>query len=118
MLEWADCEECGEEFSRDDSEWWKRLCYPCWKEKKRREESAVSAVDHRAEMLSRTVAALSQRVGLLEDELDAKKETIDALKYHLNFLIFAAHPDRNNMDPRANEVTRWLLELREFFKGR
>jgi hypothetical protein len=51
MLEWAECEECGEEFSRDDSEWWKRLCYPCWKDKKRREESGVSFVEQRAEML-------------------------------------------------------------------
>ena len=50
----ARCEKCGAEFERAPHESWKKLCYPCWREKQENSQ----------------VVALRRRLASLEDELD------------------------------------------------
>jgi hypothetical protein len=90
---------------------WKKRCYPCW-----REHKALPSPWEASELrrLRGEVARLRDRLEVLE----GAEDFLGGLKYYLAFLIFVAHPDRNNSDSRANEATRWLLEVREWFKMR
>jgi len=100
------CIDCGEIFWREDDERWKVRCYACWVQKKEA-ELAEQAWDG-SEL--RRLQAEVKRLYQIQTQHQA---IIDGLKYHLSYIIFVAHPDRNNGDPRANEATRWLLEVRK-----
>ncbi len=108
-MEWVECIDCGEEFSRDEDEWWKKRCYPCWREYKGLEQ--VNKAREASELLR-----LRAEVERLKEGQEKARLIAEGLRYHLTYLIFTAHPDRNNGDRRANEATRWLLEMREMFK--
>lgn len=112
MDEWVECIDCGEEFCRDSSEWWKKRCYECWLAQKD---------GHRGQRQNardlQEIIRLRAEVDRLRRVQEAQQMILAGLKDHLGYLIFAAHPDRNDSHPKANEVTRWLLEVRELLKG-
>lgn len=117
-MPWFECIDCGEEFWREDDERWKVRCYPCWREHKDRERRSDQVLEQvEMQRLRQEVERLNRRVMALEGELETNRQVLDGLRYHLRFLLFAAHPDRNGNDPRANDATRWLLEMREILKG-
>jgi|GEM_PF-1552443 len=122
----ARCEKCGAEFERAPNESWKKLCYPCWREKQEKSQ----------------VVALRRRLASLEDELDYQKSlnaSLDGLveyqekviahlkerlahtdswlallQQHSRFLLLACHPDRNPAHAAtATTVTQALLALRQ-----
>lgn len=107
-MPYFECIDCGEEFWRENNERWKVRCYSCWRAKK---EEELALKDWEESELRR----LQAEVKKLYHDQARYQMLLEGLRYHLTFLIFACHPDRNNNDPRATEVTKWLLEIREVF---
>lgn len=113
-MPWAECMDCGGEFWREDDEPWKVRCFPCWREHKNRRGGVITSEGLRRQA---EIQRLRDTIAALEATMACYADLAEGLRYHLTFLIFAAHPDRNNNDPRANDATRWLLEVREFLKN-
>jgi DNA-directed RNA polymerase subunit RPC12/RpoP len=109
-MPWFECIDCGEEFWREEDERWKVRCYDCWRARKEAEQAEKQWEASELRRLQEEVKRLYQTIG-------AHQTIIEGLRYHLTFLIFAAHPDRNSNDPRATEATKWLLEIRDLLRG-
>jgi DNA-directed RNA polymerase subunit RPC12/RpoP len=109
-MPYFECIDCGEEFWREEDERWKVRCYDCWRHKK---EAELAEREWEASELRR----LQAEVKRLYQAQSESQVVLDGLRYHLTFLIFAAHPDRNGDDPRATEATKWLLEIRNLLRG-
>jgi hypothetical protein len=104
-IKMALCEKCGRYFD-DGGDRWKYLCVICWKRKKSHEpgDGGVSTYWRNR--------ALSVENRLMQIE-HRHTPHLDELREHLQTLIFFCHPDRNGGDPRATELTKWLLTMRE-----
>jgi hypothetical protein len=107
----VDCVDCGDEFWREDDEWWKKRCYNCWLESKgeiSRRPSKNELTDLRADNLD------------LRKQLECLRQIKDDLAnlfQYSGFLIFACHPDRvPGKEKVAHEVLVWLNAKREQFR--
>lgn len=103
----AICQNCQSWFD-DQGDDWKTLCLSCWKRAKRREQGDGGLVDYWRER------ALTAENRLLQIEHQEPKSD---LMEHFKELLFFVHPDRNAGDPRATELTKWLLTMRETLKA-
>jgi len=127
----AQCQKCGAEFWREQNEGWKKLCYPCWRDKQ--EQSQVSTLRrhliHLEEALDEKenlIASLDQLIEYQEQVIaNLKARLADAsgwlglLQQHSRFLLLACHPDRNPAHTEsATAVTQALLALRKQLAGR
>ena len=92
------CPQCKERFYRDEP--WKRLCYDCWSF-----NNSWTAQDR--------ITELEDRIRHLRMVLEEAETEKYQLKKHLPTLINYCHPDRHNNDPKANEVTAWLISQRK-----
>lgn len=89
----AVCQNCGKRFTREKGESWKTLCYPCWKARQTRQDSPQV-----------------QELQALDSFLQKR---LSELREHINFLIFASHPDRNpSHQEAATKATVWLLDFK------
>lgn len=120
---WTPCPECGDEFYRDA--YWKRTCIECWKEKKRAEESGISASSQQPDVnywrrqyfaLQDDYNALQERHNDLESDFYELHRVAHAilpeLKKNITALISLVHPDRHGNSETSNRVTSWLLDAR------
>jgi hypothetical protein len=79
----AFCLDCGRGFSRPAGETWRVRCVPCWRKVKGIEPYVV---------LPPAQAELGE---------------------HLRALLQLCHPDKHGGSALSNEVTAWLLRVRE-----
>ena len=122
----ARCEICGAEFERAPNESWKKLCYPCWREKQ--EKSQVVALRRRLASLEDALDEKDSLIASLDGLVDYQEQVIAHLKerlahtegwltllqQHSRFLLLACHPDRNPAHAAtATAVTQALLALRQ-----
>jgi len=126
----AQCVKCGAEFVREPHEIWKKLCYPCWREKQ--EQSQVVALRRRLASLEddleykdSLIASLDglveyqeQVIAHLKERLAQADDWLTLLRQHSRFLLLACHPDRNPAHAdTATAVTQALLALRKQADG-
>ena len=71
----AQCPKCGAEFWREQNEAWKKLCYPCWRDKQEQEKQEQSQVA----ALRRYLSRLETTVENLEDTLEERESLIASL---------------------------------------
>jgi len=122
----ARCQTCGEEFSREPHETWKKLCYSCWREKqeqsqvaglRRRLASLEDALDYKDSLIASLdglVEYQEQVIAHLKERLAAADGWLALLRQHSRFLLLACHPDRNPANAAtATAVTQALLALRK-----
>jgi len=122
----AHCQTCGEEFSREPHETWKKLCYSCWREKqeqsqvaglRRRLASLEDALDYKDNLIASLdglVEYQEQVIAHLQAQLAAAAGWLTLLRQHSRFLLLACHPDRNPAHAdTATAVTQALLALRK-----
>ena len=129
----AYCTECGEEFERDESEWWKRLCYDCWRQeridagewlgripsKRPRKSPREVELEQENDRLHRLFINATERIDRLLQELDALRELASIVDNNIDFLVFATHPDRNPSRPEEAHITcQHLIEVRKAIKRR
>jgi hypothetical protein len=95
----ATCTTCGDSFDQDEP--WKKICTPCWQEKKRAEKAAASGIDNELFCLRVEVAALRQQI---------ERQGIEPAM--LKKLIRLCHPDRHGNSQASNQATSWLLVQR------
>ena len=94
----AYCVRCHAWFDRAYEESWKTMCYPCWKKSKdSKPGSYKSRHQYRPRPVYHSDAAVSDEV----------------LREKLPSLIRLCHPDKHGNSEAANEVTKWLLEVRK-----
>lgn len=92
----AKCQDCGKRFAREKSETWKTFCYACWKARQ----------DRQTRQDSPQVKELQALNSYLQKRLSELRE-------HINFLVFACHPDRNpGHQDQATRATAWLLDFK------
>lgn len=107
--EWQDCPECGEAFYQ--SEPWKRVCLPCWRESKdgapQPRSSDADKLAYENLLLRQQVAQLKRR---LTQPMDAPRPSFPGDM--LARLIRLCHPDRHGGSDAANTATAWLLAQR------
>jgi hypothetical protein len=110
-MPYAECNQCGDDFWREDDEWWKKLCFDCWKESKSTDDPKPNS----------EISRLRKENDDLRDEnyqLRQYKEDFAKLFKYIGFLIFACHPDRvPGREQIAHEVMVWLNAKREQFRG-
>jgi len=129
----ARCEKCGAEFERAPNESWKKLCYPCWREKqensqvvalRRRLASLEDALEELQDALEEKDSLITSLDGLVEyqeqviahlkERLAHAEGWLTLLQQHSRFLLLACHPDRNPAHAAAaTVVTQALLALRQ-----
>lgn len=119
------CDTCRKPFV--DDEGWKRKCLICWKTEAKYELTKSD----------KSFAALQDWAVMRESELQALKAELEKTKVEYNTyrassssrrlkatlpperimqLIRLSHPDKHGNSDLANEVTKWLLALREASK--
>lgn len=108
------CQKCGCGFFADEP--WKKICLDCWRREKNREKGKASEEFRRALDQDAEIYVLRVKVSSLETQLQreiekAAKKTIPPDK--LNALIRLSHPDRHGGSAVSNEITAWLLGLRQ-----
>jgi hypothetical protein len=54
----------------------------------------------------------------LENLVDKDKQGVRTVSGKLDALLMLAHPDKHGGSPLANEITRWLIELRTAARSR
>ena len=101
-MSYASCRECGDTFWRDEGEEWKRLCFSCWKERKRQEASRESELQQEIEILRSNLATARREAGAARPLLDRK---------FLKRIIALTHPDRHGNSEAATEITQQLLAI-------
>jgi len=90
-----DCDDCGKPFVADES--WKRVCLICWKEAS---NYALTKGD--------------KAFGRMQDALlEARNGGSNLTQDRIMALILLCHPDRHQNNERSNEITKWLLTMRE-----
>jgi len=125
------CIDYNQHFTRSADESWKKRCFSCWRDWKKRQESEFVAIDFdqasEIRELKRQNRALTRelkktwielerehrRAALLNimDGLTQSASTID--QQRVKQLIRLCHPDKHNGSKAANDATTWLLEQRE-----
>jgi hypothetical protein len=81
----ANCSECGEAFTREAHESWKRRCLSCW--------------------------AAAKGIRVVSN--DAARAIVADVAANLRLLPQLAHPDRHGGSPAANRATQFLNDLRK-----
>jgi NMD protein affecting ribosome stability and mRNA decay len=128
-MQTAICVKCGCTFNRESTEGWRRLCVPCYKEKKNQERIATDrALLNRATKAESEVATWRDRavnaeleLGALHKELDKHLETIQILMKkpkpsgidrelaeNWRALMQHVHPDKHGGGQGATRLTQWL----------
>jgi len=109
-MSWHECIDCGKKFWRKDDEDWKVRCFRCWK------ASKGNSSPNEFEFLKQENDRLRDRI----EELQRMEADLKNLFKHINFLIFACHPDRcPGREKTAHEVMVWLnLKREEINKGK
>lgn len=97
------CKQCGEVFDADED--WKRICLPCWRENKAKEQGSKSSYGSRKKSSGQKFdKEFYDRVfGKPQQPIPA-----DMLKT----LIMLCHPDRHGGKESATKATQFLLSLR------
>ncbi|MBP6815871.1 MAG: hypothetical protein KAY46_03900 [Burkholderiaceae bacterium] len=124
---WVECSECARLFERAESEAWKRRCIGCWKRSKTTERAsapdpyAAGYAAGRAEGLAERMAAHQRgfEAGRAHGRAEAPRSApvVGAIdKTRMRQLLQLAHPDKHEQSALANEITAWLLSLREAVK--
>lgn len=90
------CQLCGVSFYPDKD--WKKVCLPCYKKMKQRENSELTRLRQENESLHSQLASALTRVAIPKD--------IQRL------LIQLCHPDKHGGSPASNKATEWLLSQR------
>jgi hypothetical protein len=85
------CQSCGVRFEAEEA--WKKLCFPCWKEKRDAENPKKTEYRQPA---TRTVYV-----------------PVEIPKDMLKILINLCHPDRHDGKDIATKATQYLLGLRK-----
>lgn len=107
-MTWATCCDCGNEFQRDETERWKKRCFPCWKANKDREQREPEDADECLRWYRKGYAA-----GHAASEATRTLEPPPIDKARLRELLQLTHPDRHDGSELAQKVTAWLLDLRK-----
>ena len=121
------CSECMRLFERGESESWKRRCLDCWRRSKTTEKAstpdpyATGYAAGRAEGLAERMAAHQRgfEAGRAHGRAEAPRSApvVGAIdKTRMRQLLQLAHPDKHEQSALANEITAWLLSLREAVK--
>jgi len=106
------CEICRLPFPVDASNDWYRSCTPCYK--KFRKWDLNPSDDAFIKMQRIYVAELKQQKRM---EPPSKVEhPMSLTPERIREIISLCHPDKHKGSERANEVTKWLLSLREKVK--
>jgi hypothetical protein len=106
------CLDCGCDFWVEADEKWKVRCYECWKEWKNGDGSnSVGKLKERVMKLE------AQRNALLERNLQLQSNGAgnvrDELIERMRGLLLLVHPDKHGNSRTANEITLWLLDIKE-----
>ena len=103
----AICRDCGAEFEREPDQHWKTRCYACWRLRKHHkvEIDASELRDLRSELAYYRELEQAGPVG--------NNGVGSELQDHLKILIFLCHPDKHGGCKQANEITQWLLTVRD-----
>jgi hypothetical protein len=100
------CQLCGRPFFPDCD--WKKICLPCFKEK-RAKENEFSEL---AELRNENYRLRAQLRDVAHYALTARSNYGAIPLNILSSLIRLCHPDRHNGSETANTVTAWLLSQR------
>jgi hypothetical protein len=95
MQEVAYCTKCGGDFERDSNERWRKLCLPCYKQKKRAEETSYQ----------QKAPPPPPQIKIVYRDRPIPKDILDRL-------IRLCHPDKHDNSEMATKITQWLLEQR------
>lgn len=95
------CKQCGEVFDADED--WKKICLPCWRENKAKEDGARSKKQGKHSYQKFNKEAFDRAFGK-----PAQIIPPDMLKT----LIALCHPDRHGGKESATRATQFLLSLR------
>lgn len=110
----ATCPLCKRQYWKDEV--WKRICYPCWKNAKMATETFVVSADELAKLheeivyLKHVIDSLSAENNMLKDN---RVMILSGMMERIKDLIFLVHPDKHADNPKATEITAWLLEVRK-----
>ncbi|MGN6701471.1 MAG: hypothetical protein ACTHKB_00730 [Burkholderiaceae bacterium] len=112
MMVDAECVDCGFTFRRDESEHWKTVCIPCFKERKRRESEEYEARRKKVNEDFARQRANSEHFRRAEPPpFRGPPPAIPAEM--LKRLIMLCHPDKHGGSEMSRKATQWLLEQRD-----
>ncbi len=107
------CTNCGGAVD-DDAPHCYTKCRACYRGAKQQESAVLAAELERQRELAAKYKSLVIERRLKIEELEAKRGSGAGLTpKRVMDLLMLAHPDRHKNSPESNEVTRWLLEVRD-----
>ena len=115
------CTDCGKGFHADES--WKVRCIDCWRRWKNRKEQGSRNQD--TDTFFQLLKA-KMRIQELENEIQRlDSEKLDRMFFgngknletelveRMRTLLSLVHPDKHGGSQAANDVTVWLLDIKE-----
>jgi hypothetical protein len=96
------CKQCGEVFDADED--WKRVCLPCWRENKAKEQGGKKSSGKGSSYGGKKFDKE------FYDRVFGKTQAIPADM--LKTLIMLCHPDKHGGKESATRATQYLLSLR------
>lgn len=113
---WRTCIDCGADFYGEET--WKVRCVPCWRKWKNRKDSTTAVGNASRELANanRKINKLEFKIELLIGELVEAERTSNIeteLADRMRSLLSLVHPDKHNGSRVANDITVWLLDIKE-----
>lgn len=123
------CEKCKKPFVDKDE--WRKLCMVCWKKDKgfdlTKSDDALAALQDYTKTLEKDTAKLEKdlekaekkikklegKKGTVVEENEENSENTNLTEVQIKALLRLCHPDRHANNKLSNEITKWLLQLRE-----